>query len=1256
MLLLLAATIGMNSCQLSSVDSDVHISQPPPEIIPCASECSDESLPQLEFKSSREQLCEETDQIRVPIDNLGAKQQPLRSELLMQENTLPIAKTTVRDQGSQTTTKECVQNLDRTLSNPPQSVISSGQTHHQPTLPSGHGEAGSPYPEGVSQARNTVTESQEMIPPPNSSESQTTSISQHSDVGAKATLECMSTTQPLHRQTEHQSSANYNITCILQFLQQLSQASQTGQLQNNSPGKFYPQDTNEQRQTENKEHQSLSQCEDSQVCPLQMHSSLVQPHSGSQALQRASQVQLSRPHPVQQTQAQPSQMWSPPVEPSQSSTVYTAQPLTAQMLPSEVQSRPVQPPQVQPSQTLPSPLELVPQPPQMKLTHQVTPPPVQRSLSPPASAPQNKPPRDQVESPPTLPSQPLHESKPYQNQEQASLMEPSGNQVQLPPLTQVPIQPSPVQPLQLRRPPSQIQPSQPPIPIHTAQVELFAGSSKSSLARCNKDSQLLHNNEPQAMCITSQGNILSHILPTSASMTSGSAEVHLVPTLQHPSTPGYAKHQSQTQTAASGLHSDHQGGTQHSLSVNCGLSPQVPARQSEPLGNGPFYPQRSGEQQGRQNLAQKSSSSPQLPQPQGHAGQPYSQPSQIQPQQTATVQGPQQHIINNVSGLPDAQIFDSQPTQLPQSYDSPALMVKTYVPVSPTNAQIPLQGNQMQTGATHCSNPPIIDRQQSGVLVQPSTGNVHTQTPDWVSTVQIPDAGLHDQRVVQTTSKPQEGQLSEQVANHTQLSNYGLPPPYTKHQSSPPSTSVQGASQLSYHHGATQAPCIPTTTSDSFGQTPMQHSTISPSGRRSAGGLYSNSLPTLHERIEEMPIRLQRQRTTDSHHGQHPLPQHGEQQINFGNRYTQQETLDTKPRNIYTSEPQVHCNINPTNGSQQTNVLDKAQAIPMDNNLRGKEKPSYQHVHSRIGQHNPASDISQQLRQGHPESLRAVMASSGASSHPPQTRQEYVNMHGAGGNNGSGRQIPLPQTRTSYKGSGQDRVHTAPVGHHSMHSTQPHTPLSRQPQSVYNQSNVQAGIPSKSIGASVFTDTANGNVPHGYYGAMDNQRKASTAPQYLHSTTEDENNVSYHGSLSGSTNASRGATFQHYQHQNQGQPMNVQPEKQYQTTAIRTQQSHVQVNPPTAGSNTCPPLAQTVSHWVSHFYDTVVGCYMHHLFLDFHLYSKEDMVNNPLFLRKNQASVPLVTIPHHSQALRYKNVHELLYKFLQFLVHLVLFK
>jgi hypothetical protein len=286
---------------------------------------------------------------------------------------------------------------------------------------------------------------------------------------------------------------------------------------------------------------------------------------------------------------------------------------------------------------------------------------------------------------------------------------------------------------------------------------------------------------------------------------------------------------------------------------------------------------------------------------------------------------------------------------------------------------------------------------------------------------------------------------------------------------------------------------------------------------------------------------------------------------------------------MYTNEPQSHDNHNLAYGSQQTNELGKTQAIPMEN-PQGKENLSYQDAHT--AKHNPAGDISQQQRQGYPESLRAnvlTMASNPASSYPSHTQQEHImNMHDEGGVNGNSRRIPLPQTKTSYKESGQGRVHMrtapVPVGHHSIQSTQP-PPLSHQPQSAYNQSNIQAGIPSRTSEVTDGQIVANVNMPHVYDGAKDNQQlslshKAKTAPHYLHSTAEEENNTSYyHGSQSGSPNASRHPTSQY---QNQGPSKNVQPENQYQT-----QQSHPpRFDPRTAGSTTFHPLAPSTSHWV----------------------------------------------------------------------------
>ena len=361
----------------------------------------------------------------------------------------------------------------------------------------------------------------------------------------------------------------------------------------------------------------------------------------------------------------------------------------------------------------------------------------------------------------------------------------------------------------------------------------------------------------------------------------------------------------------------------------------------------------------------------------------------------------------------------------------------------------------------------------------------------------------------------------------------------------------------------------------------MQYSTISLSGRRT-GGLYSSSLPTLHERVDEPQTHPQMQESIGSHCPLQPHPhttEHDKRQMNFRNQYPQNQGLDMKPQNMYTNEPQLHDNRNLTCDSQQTNMLDKTQAIPMEN-PQGKKNSSYQY--SQIGGHNPAGDTSQQR---YPESSRAnvlTMASNGA---PPHTQQQNMNMQGEGGINGNSRRIPLPQTKTSNKESGQGRVqiHTAPVGHHSVHSTQP-PPLSHQPQSVYNQSNMQAGM--RASRASEVTDgqsAVNGNVPQ-YYGAMDDQQsshthKATTAPQYLHSTAEDENNMSYyyHGSQSGNPNASRGATAQHNQYRNTGPPVNP-------STVNKTQQSHDQVDPRTAASNTSRPLALSASQWVCCLY------------------------------------------------------------------------
>ena len=412
------------------------------------------------------------------------------------------------------------------------------------------------------------------------------------------------------------------------------------------------------------------------------------------------------------------------------------------------------------------------------------------------------------------------------------------------------------------------------------------------------------------------------------------------------------------------------------------------------------------------------------------------------------------------------------------------------------------------------------------------------------------------------------------------------------------STSVRGTNQLPCNHGVSQAPSVHQdysnpTSPDDFGQSPMQHSTISPSGRRT-GGLYSSSLPTLHERVDEPPTQPQSQGSIGSHRPLQPHPhttEHDKQQMNFRNQCPQDQALDMKPQSMYTNEPHIYDNHNLTYSSQQTNVLDKTQAIPMEN-PQGKKNSSYQH--SQIGGHNPAGNISQQQRQGYPESSRAnmlTMTSNGAPSDPPHTQQKNMNMQGEGGVNGNSRRIPLPQTKTSYKESDQGGVHmhTAPVGHHSVHSTQP-PPLSHQPQSVYNQSNMQAGMsPSRASEVTDGQSAANGNVPHAYYGTVDNRQsslphKANTAPQYLHNTTEDENNVSYyHGLQSGSPNASRGATAQHDQYQNAGPPMNP-------STINRTQQSHDRVDPHTAAPNTFHPLAQSASQRVfCLYYNVVVG-------------------------------------------------------------------
>ena len=1095
---MLAASIGTNPCQLPSPNTRVF--QSPPDV--CASEY-DESIPTLASKSDSVQVHQSQDQV----DSLGVKQQTLHSE-----------KSSVRDQGSQTTMEQPVQNLNKTLSNPPQNVVSP-QTQHQSTPVSGSAAAASPSCKGQVSLDQNVAMVSEAIPSPTSKESQTIRVPHYSGMhmGTKPAPDSSSETQLLHHQSEQQSSTNYNVLCnmLQQILlnQQLSQASQTGQLQNNFLGKPYPQAMNKREHRE----QSLAQCEQSQVHPLRVHLSRSDATTfRTTATSRTNQVQPSQPPPVQQTQAQTSQVWSPLVQqtqaqplqaqpsqvwspPSQSPPVYTGQPSMVQVQPSEVQPPPVQQPQVQQRQV---------QPPQMKLSHQVLPPPIHQPLSPPVSTTQTKSPHDQVHSPPLLPSQPSPISKPYQNQTQPPQMTLLHDQVQPPP-TQVSMQRPPVQqphvqrspmqpsPLQLMQPP-QVLP-QPQLPVSTPQIKLLHDQVQSP-----EHTQQYH---------------------------------------------------SQAETAAQDLHYTQQGGTQQSLLTDYGLSPQASAQQSGQVGNSPLYPQSSGREHRRQNQTQNPVQ--QLPQSQahqGHTGHLRTQsPSQITFQQRANVQGPQpphtngQLCVNNVhvSELPEHQSFDSQQTQLPhdQPYDS-RVPVATACRPSLNSSQTPYI--QRSPGEQECAIPPSTNMQQSGTL---------TQT-----------------RLAASSNAERYG--SSQVQQALSLS-----------------TSAQGTNQLPCNRGVSQAPSVHQDYSnpDDFGQSPMQHST---SGRR-PGGLYASSLPTLHERVDEPPTHPQRQGSIGSHRPLQPhshTTEHDKRQMNFRNQYPQDQGLDMKPQSMYTNDPHIHDNHNLTYNSQQTNVLDKTQAIPMEN-PQGKKNSIYQH--SQISGHNPAGDTSQQQKQGYRESSRAnvlTMASSGAPSHPPHTQQENMNMQGEGGINGNSRRIPLPQTKTLNKESGQGRVqmHTALVGHHSV---QP-PPLSHQPQSVYNQSNMQAGMrPSRASEVTDGQSAVNGNVPQ-YYGAMDDQQsshthKANTAPQYLHNTTEDENNMSYyyHGSQSGNPNAFRGATTQRNQYQNAGPPMNP-------NTVNKTQQSHDRVDPRTAASNTFHPLAQSASQGVCClycYYYVVVG-------------------------------------------------------------------
>ena len=389
------------------------------------------------------------------------------------------------------------------------------------------------------------------------------------------------------------------------------------------------------------------------------------------------------------------------------------------------------------------------------------------------------------------------------------------------------------------------------------------------------------------------------------------------------------------------------------------------------------------------------------------------------------------------------------------------------------------------------------------------------------------------------------------------------------------------------------------------GQSLIQHSAVSPNVRR-PGGLYSSNLPTLHEETPA-PTRSQWQGIADSGHDQHPTQPHPpatKQQTNLKTQYTQQQNLAVKQdlSNPLMTTQLGHYNQNLINGSQQTNMLDKTQKVPMENTNAGEnENSSFQHI--QAGQsYNPdsVSYISQQQGQVHPDNSRAnvpMMASNASPSNPPPTQPEYINMQGGGGTNENSRHIPLPQTQTfDYKESGQGRfgMHTAPVGiheHYNMRSVQQHPLSLHQPQPVYNQSNMQTVVPSKPIGASAFNDgqsAARGNVLTGYYGATANQLqpKAKTAPQLdIHSTTEHANNVSlYRRSQSDSPNASRGATAQYEQYQNQGLPMNVQPKKQCQST--RAGQSHAACLPGDthpAGSNSFRPIAQSSGHPVSHY-------------------------------------------------------------------------
>jgi hypothetical protein len=465
------------------------------------------------------------------------------------------------------------------------------------------------------------------------------------------------------------------------------------------------------------------------------------------------------------------------------------------------------------------------------------------------------------------------------------------------------------------------------------------------------------------------------------------------------------------------------------------------------------------------------------------------------------------------------------------------------VTIPSTNTQTPyIQGNQIQASEQQCA-------------IRATTNNMQR------------NGGLAQTRLAASSNAEQYGSSQAQQASSL-------------------STSAKGTNQLPYNHGVSQAPSVhqdysSPTSPDNSGQSLMQHSTISPSGRQT-GGLYSSSLSTLHENIEETPTghQSQRQGTTGSHHPLSTESEHDKHQVNFRNQYAQQQSLDTKPQIVYTNEPQIHDNHNLTCGSQQTNVLDKTRDISMEN-PQGKENFSCQDSHT--AKHNPAGDISQQQRQGYPESSRAnvlMTASNAALSHPPHTQQEHMNMQGEGGINGNSRRIPIPKAKESDQG--RVHIHTAPHSA-SMHSTQPPqlSHQSHQPQSVYNQSNIQTGLPSRASEVTDGQSAANGNVPHVYDGAMDNRRlslshKAKTAPQYLHSTAEEENNMSYYrGSQSGSPNAFRRPTAQQDHYQNEGPSMNVQSENQYQT-----QQSHPpRVDPHTAGSSTFHPLA---SHWVGY--------------------------------------------------------------------------